>query len=213
MGYEENLWNLLRPLGVYREDGYSGGEIYALGKALDGAAAYLDKCMRETQVMTAQGSGLTLAEELFPRKPKTETDPERDAAQRREDLQKLWQTDCYCFSGRAIKRTMAGCGIEMMAGSNQPFFALVSLPLVLTIYDEPVFLFWLLEQMLPSHVDALVTYSYRDQETGEPGVYRNGLTNLRQMTQEQWEELLGDYKEKEPWTQPTAPSEWELITD
>ncbi len=35
MGYRDHLWRMLEPLGVYGGEGYSGGELAALGAEMD----------------------------------------------------------------------------------------------------------------------------------------------------------------------------------
>lgn len=187
MGYQKNLWRMLQPLGVYSESGYSGGALTALGTAMDKAERKLCEQLRESLVLSAEDAGLTRAEEIFPMLAATET------TVRREALKKLWQTDNLSCSVEGIIRTLEGCGVKASILSTGSFAVMVILPEAVTIWDEPVFLMWVLEQIMPCHLMVNVRLSYEDVETGQSMVERLPLKQLRQRTQKEWEQRLGAY--------------------
>lgn len=188
MGYRDNLWRMLQPLGVYSEGGFGDGELGALGDALDQVETKLNQCLKESLVMSAEGTGLQHAEEIFPMQAGTGTNA------RREALQKLWQTDNLSCTNRGIEKTLAGCGIAATVGTTEACTALVILTEELTIWDEPVWIFWLLEQLIPCHLRTYVRYNYVDVSTGQSTMERSPLPTLRKRTQKEWEQLLGAYK-------------------
>ncbi len=117
--YEEYLWALLAPLGVYRldRDSLSGAEIFALGRGLDAVSARLDEVEREGVTATAEDEGLRRREALFLRRPAAVTPEERRAA-----IAALLQIDGDSLTPEAIDRTIRGCGIRAQAiemGTNQ----------------------------------------------------------------------------------------------
>lgn len=188
MGYRDYLWRMLQPLGVYTDGGFNGGELAALGAALDQAEQQLSDIWREITVISAERDGLSQAEQLFPMIAGTETEG------RREALKKLWQTDNRSFSRSDIMETLEGCGLSVTVGAvGDTFEALVIFQNPLTIWDEPVFLFWLLEQVLPCHMAVTTRFTYVDINSGETVQERRTLEIMRQRTQAQWEQLLGAY--------------------
>ena len=56
---------------------------------------------------------------------------------------------------------------------------------------DPVFQLWLLEQILPCHLNVIVVMDYVNVETGQTVHERMTLDYLRQRTQAQWEQRLG----------------------
>lgn len=188
MGYRDNLWRMLQPLGVYSEGGFGDGALEALGAALDQVEERLDLCLKESLVMSAEGTGLSDAEQIFPMVAGTETDG------RREALQKLWQTDNLSCTNQGIVKTLAGCGIAATVGTTEACTALVVLTEEVTIWDEPVWMFWILEQLIPCHLRTYVRFQYVNVSTGESVTERIPLPELRKRTQKDWEDLLGAYK-------------------
>lgn len=187
MGYREYLWQMLQPLGVYSGSGFNGGEMTALGNALDQAEQYLDRVWQESVLMSAENDGLSKGETLFPMYPGTETE------QRRRALQALWQTDNRCASRTGILKTLEACGIRVGLAALGQFQVIMVFSEPLTIYDEPVFLFWVLEQVMPCHLSVIIRFSYEDVNTKETVTERSSLKILRKRTQSQWEQLLGAY--------------------
>lgn len=80
--YEGYLQALLAPLGLYDLTGgrQQGGELAALGAALDGVDDRLALAEREGLLATAEGTGLERREALFQRKPAAVTPEERREA-------------------------------------------------------------------------------------------------------------------------------------
>lgn len=72
MKHADYLRQMLAPLGVYRLEGTcNGGELEAVGAALDGCAAALETVEREMLLTTAEGDGLERIEALLARRPVT----------------------------------------------------------------------------------------------------------------------------------------------
>lgn len=70
MKHADYLRQMLAPLGVYRLEGTcNGGELEAVGAALDGCAAALETVEREMLLTTAEGDGLERIEALLARRP------------------------------------------------------------------------------------------------------------------------------------------------
>ena len=66
MSHADYLRELLRPLRVYELTGTAnGGELDAVGEALDGGGAALDEVQREMLISTAEDWGLEAIESLL----------------------------------------------------------------------------------------------------------------------------------------------------
>lgn len=181
MGYRDHLWRMLEPLGVYRGDGFSGGELAALGEGMDRLREALDRHLRELPVVTAEAEGLEQTESLFSMKPAETLDS------RRENLRKLFRTDHRAFTEAALTETLAACGIPVtLAMGEEAFVVTAELGKVLTMEEDPVWIMETLERVLPCHLSVMVCYEYGDGEAGQ-----GELKALRTWTRGQWEELLG----------------------
>lgn len=186
MGYRDHLWRMLEPLGVYGGEGYSGGELAALGAEMDRLREALDCHLREMPVVTAEGEGLSQAEKLFSLKPAGETDS------RRENLRKLYCTDHRAFTKAALTETLGACGIPVTLTMGEEAFAVtVELGNTMTMEGDPVWVMETLERVLPCHLMVEVVYRYTNSETGETVSGEGSLKTLRTWTRSQWEELLG----------------------
>ena len=110
--YEGYLQALLAPLGLYDLTGgrQQGGELAALGAALDGVDDRLALAEREGLLATAEGTGLERREALFQRKPAAVTPEER-----REAIAALLQISEDSLTPEAINDTLTGCGIRAKA--------------------------------------------------------------------------------------------------
>ncbi len=188
MGYRDHLWRMLQPLGVYSQEGFSGGALTALGTALDQAENQLSQVLTETKAESAEDEGLELAEALFPLLPKETVE------QRKESLRTLYRVGNQSCCRDDIVAALSACGVYVTAGNTGTLFqVLVAFQNPLTIWDEPVFQFWLLEQMMPCHLVVTVRFTYISVETGEEVLERGTLNVIRRRTQSQWEALLGAY--------------------
>ncbi len=186
--YFDYLWRMLRPLGVYSGEGYNGGELKALGAALDSTQALLGGYLRESLVETAEGEGLEKAKALFPMMAAETID------RRRVALETLFRTDNLCCSADALERTLEACGIYATIGEmGTQFQVIVGLTELLVIEKDPVFQFRLLEQLMPCHLVTIVVFEYKDVESGEIVHERMTLSLVRQRTQTEWEQRLGAY--------------------
>lgn len=112
MGYYTYLCKLLRPLRVYQlgEESLSGAELFAAGAGLDGAAAALERALRESILLTAEEEGLALRERLFTRIGARMT-PEL----RREAIAALSRVGGDGFTPDGINETIGGCGVRAVA--------------------------------------------------------------------------------------------------
>lgn len=110
--YEAYLRQMLLPLGVYDLSGSSvnGGELYALGQALDQTGRRLEAVEREALTATAEGEGLDRREALFARRPAAVT-----ARERRDAIAALFQIDGDSLTPTSINHAIQGCGIRARA--------------------------------------------------------------------------------------------------
>ena len=108
MGYGQYLRDLLRPLGVYdlSAGSFSGGEVEALGAALDGLWAKAQAAQRESLVMSAEDEGLSRWESLFPRRAAADT-----AEARRTSIGGFLSIGGDSFTREALSRCLAACGV------------------------------------------------------------------------------------------------------
>ena len=94
MGYCDYLKQLLAPLHIYElDEGFSGGEILALGTALDSVTDALGEVQREMFLSSAESYGLDAYEELLPFTPESP-----GLADRRRAIQALLQIDGTAFT-------------------------------------------------------------------------------------------------------------------
>ena len=116
MGYSAYLRELLRPLGVYdlTDGSFSGGELEALGRALDDAADHLAGKQRESMVLTARDEGLTRMEQLFPGAATAESIRERRAA-----IAGFLQVGGDSFTAEALNRCLSACGTACVAAETE----------------------------------------------------------------------------------------------
>lgn len=185
MGYADYLWQLLAPMGVYRRDGYSGGELEALGAALDQADAYIREKLRELLPDQAEGEGLEMAESLFPMIPGEEI------AQRQDALRTLYQTDNQRTTKEELKKTLAACGVTVTMEEHITTKLLyVFVKETLTLDSDPVFVSKLLKTVLPCHTDTKILFSYYEKTEGKEKTEEMTVEEMAEMTRSQWEELM-----------------------
>ena len=115
MGYASYLQALLEPLGIYTfaEGSFSGGELAAIGAALDQIAAELEEIEQEALVPTAEGRGLSEREALFARRPAAPT-----LVLRRAAITALMQIGSGNFTRTAINRALKGCGVNAVVAET-----------------------------------------------------------------------------------------------
>lgn len=116
MTYYDYLCALLEPMRIYRTErgSISGSELYAAGKALDGALARMDYAEREGILPLAEGEGLARREKLFSRCP-----VHVSTALRREAIAALARISADSFTLDAINSTLSGCGIKALAEETE----------------------------------------------------------------------------------------------
>lgn len=186
MSYRDHLWRMLEPLGIYRGDGFSGGELAALGAGMDRLREAYDRNLRETPVVTAEEAGLEMAESLF------SMAVSQDTGSRRENLKTLFQTDHGAFTQSALTETLEACGIPVTLNTGEEAFtATAVLGRVLTMEDDPVWIMETLERVLPCHLMVMISFAYVDSAAAETVSAQEYLKTLRTWTRGQWEELLG----------------------
>lgn len=185
MGYYEHLWRMLGPLGVYGPGGYSGGELWALGAALDQAEAYIQENFKEMIPMQAEGAGLELTMECFPLLKKPETVEEKRAALR--TLASLRDDGFYV---QRLEATFAACGLPVGitdTGVNGIFVAFREL---LTRKTDISGALTLLRNVLPCRAEIDCMVRYVSAKTGEIEMERKGLAELQERTKAEWDELI-----------------------
>lgn len=157
MSHADYLRALLRPLRVYELEGTAnGGELEALGAALDGAGAALEEIQREMLVSTAEDWGLEAIESLLARRPVA---PSLD--RRREALAALLRIGGDSFTLAAINDNLKGCGLNAAASeTGEPGVVEVRFPDVPGIPDGFDELKKILEDILPSHLDIQYVFWY-----------------------------------------------------
>lgn len=108
MGYAQYLRDLLRPLGVYdlSAGSFSGGELEALGAALDALWIIEQQNQRESVPATAEDEGLRRWESLFSHRAPAETP---DA--RRNAIGGFLSIGGDSFTVDALRRCLAACGV------------------------------------------------------------------------------------------------------
>ena len=157
MSHADYLRGLLQPLRVYELVGTAnGGELEALGAALDGAGAALEEIQREMLVSTAEDWGLEAIESLLARRPVA---PSLD--RRREALAALLRIGGDSFTLAAINDNLKGCGLNAVASeTGEPGVVEVRFPDVPGIPDGFDELKKILEDILPSHLDIQYVFWY-----------------------------------------------------
>lgn len=150
MGYREYLTQLLRPLGVYdlTEGSFSGGELAALGAALDDLDAYARQRQRESLVMTAKDAGLSAMESLFPYLVTAD-----GAAARRAAISGFLQISGDSFTAAALSRCLAACGtVCRVTEMEEPGVVQVTFPSVGGEPENFAAKKRIIESILPCHL-------------------------------------------------------------
>lgn len=182
MSYAAYLRELLKPLQVYDlgEKSFSGASLAALGAELDALDAYASLAQREALVMTAEESGLSRMETLFPYPALGETAEERRAA-----LAGFVQISGDSFTPQALSRCLGACGVAcLVEESETPFVVSVSFPGVRGEPENFSLRKAVIEDILPCHLQvdyALVWCTW--QETEDKGIT---WQDLQQMSFYQW---------------------------
>lgn len=187
MGYYEHLWRMLGPLGVYSADGYSGGELRALGAALDQAEACLRENFREMIPMQAEGEGLEMAMDRFPVLEEPETVEEK-----RKALQTLASLGNEDFHAAALEKTFAACGLKVGITDTGVNGILVVFQELLTRKTDISGGLSLLRNVLPCRGEIECMVRYISGETGETVTERKSLRELQQRTKAQWDGLIAE---------------------
>ena len=157
MSHADYLRGLLRPLRVYELEGTAnGGELEALGAALDGAGAALEEIQREMLVSTAEDWGLEAIESLLARRPVA---PSLD--RRRAALAALLRIGGDSFTLAAINDNLKGCGINAVAEetgtAGQVTVRFPDVPGIPEGFEE---MRAIIESILPAHLGIEYVYWY-----------------------------------------------------
>lgn len=158
MGYAEHLRGLLRPLGVYdlSPGSCSGGEVEALGAALDAAWDAARAMLAEAIPATAEDEGLTRYERLFGVLPESE-----DLAGRRAAISALLQVGTDSFSAAALTRCLRACGVEAAVSETDTAGTLeVSFPGRMGRPEGFSRMAEIIELLLPCHLAARYYFRY-----------------------------------------------------
>jgi hypothetical protein len=181
MGYAAYLRGLLQPLDVYALDGatFSGGEVEALGQALDDAWECFQADQAETLISTAIGDGLRRYEQLFGIQPESPTVQARRAA-----LAALLRVGGDSFSVSALSDCLAACGVRaIVAETDTPATVAVSFPDTMGEPDGYDHIREVCELLLPCHL--AIEYRIRYVTWGEV----SGMT-WRQAGELTWREFM-----------------------
>lgn len=178
MGYGQFLRDLLSPLGVYdlSPGSFSGGEVEALGAAMDGFWDAAREGQRQTIVQTATEPGLSAWERLLPyRTGQTE-------AERRAAIGGFLSISGDSFTLEGLRRCLAACGVTAEVTEAARGVVSVRFP---EIVGEPVGfgrIKRVIEDILPCHLQvdyALWFFTWGDSITITWG-------DLAQTTWENW---------------------------
>ena len=157
MSYGQHLRDLLSPLGVYDlQAPFNGGELDALGGALDGAEGQLEELEREMCLATARSWGLERIIALLGCRP-VASDP-GDLAQA---LAALLRIGGDSFTLQAINDTISGCGVHAAAREGtEPGTVVVTFPDVPGVPAGFEEIRTIIEQILPAHVEIEYQFWY-----------------------------------------------------
>jgi hypothetical protein len=149
MTYAEEMRELLRPLGVYDLNGaLNGGELDAVGAALDKAGETLDEILRETDLTAAESWGLDKMASLFSRKPIAETREDMASA-----LAALLRIGGDSFTLAAMNDTLAGCGVAAKVAEQGVGRVTVSFPGTPGLPANFAGMQKIIEDILPPHLE------------------------------------------------------------
>ena len=155
MSHADYLRELLRPLRVYELTGTAnGGELDAVGEALDGGGAALDEVQREMLISTAEDWGLEAIESLLVRRPVAP-----NLNRRRQALAALLRIGGDSFTLAAINDTISGCGVNArVEETDQAGTVEVSFPQVPGIPPNFEEIRVIIEDIIPAHL--IIQYHY-----------------------------------------------------
>ena len=155
MSHADYLRELLRPLRVYELTGTAnGGELDAVGEALDGSGAALDEVQREMLISTAEDWGLEAIESLLVRRPVAP-----NLNRRRQALAALLRIGGDSFTLAAINDTISGCGVNArVEETDQAGTVEVSFPQVPGIPPNFEEIRVIIEDIIPAHL--IIQYHY-----------------------------------------------------
>ena len=155
--YEGYLQAMLAPLGLYDLTGgrQQGGELAALGAALDGVDDRLALAEREGLLATAEGTGLERREALFRRKPAAVTPEER-----REAIAALLRISEDSLTPEAINDTLTGCGIRARAEEKADGSLRVVFPRTAGVPAEFDQIRKIILDILPCHLEVEFYFRY-----------------------------------------------------
>lgn len=151
------LRQLLAPLGIYDlQAPFNGGELEAVGGALDGPLAQLEELEREMCLATAEGWGLERMAELFAQRPVAQ-----GTQGMRQALAALGRIGGDSFTLEAINDTICGCGVDAKAvETGTPGLVQVIFPDVAGIPADFDRLSTIIQGILPAHVLAEYCFWY-----------------------------------------------------
>jgi len=156
MGYTAYLQKLLQPLGVYdfREDGPSGGELTALGEAMDFFFAHAQTLQQESLPLTASGEGISLWESLLP------YPAAGDLEARRQRILGLCSLGGKTLTAQALGEAITACGVKCLVTEDAASkTAIVTFPNCLGYPEQYENKRAVIEGILPCHLN--VRYDIR----------------------------------------------------
>lgn len=156
MGHGDLLWELLRPMGPYRQRGiYSGGELESEGQALDAVQSTLELLEREAFLDTAESFGLSRWESLLAM-PLAAGTPE----ERRTALAALFCVGGDSFTLAAINDNLKNSGLDaVVSETDQPGLVEVRFPHRAGVPQNFEELKYNIENILPCHLE--IRYIFR----------------------------------------------------
>lgn len=157
MSYGQYLRDLLSPLGVYDlRAPFNGGELDALGLALDAVEGELEDLEREMSPATARSWGLEKLIALMGVRPVAQSPQELAQA-----LAALLRIGGDSFTPQTINDTISGCGVHADAQEGvEPGTVVVTFPDVpgVPVGFEEIRV--IIEEILPAHVEIEYQFWY-----------------------------------------------------
>ena len=158
MSHARYLKELLEPIGIYDVNAnFNGGELEAVGQALDQVMAQLDDMQREMSLVTAESWGLRYIADALAVAPVVD-----DTREYAEAMARLLRIGGDSFTVSAIADTIKGCGVLAHVAEGETLGKLVvTFPNVAGIpngFDE---IKKIIVGILPAQVEVFFDFWYR----------------------------------------------------
>ncbi len=183
MSYVGYLEELLRPLGIYDQEGvYQRGELQVSGGVLTQEGDALEELEREMCLLTAEDWGISTIADLFSVRPTYLTE-----AEHREALLALLRIGGDSFTVSALNQVLYGCGtLAQVSETEETGIVEICFPNIAGMPDGFENICQILEDILPAHL--MVEYYFWYVTWGE---WEKKIPTFEDLDQRNisWEEL------------------------